>query len=255
MVKLPLKVASDWSATVWIDGVGDAERRLEITPTIAGWDVLSFRSYTFRAGQVIAGESASDEMAMVLLSGWVTIEVVGPGWSETWDCPGRSNVFDGPPFAIYLPPGYTYRTTVHSDADCAYGRAPASGVRPPRFFSPKSLSSGVNRDGNRFTPILTLDDAEHLLCTETIVLPGSWDTQSLALPGASTSPGEQVAYYRLNPESGWAIQRFDGDDANDAVLLVRNGDAIASRGMQQQLIAAPETTAYVLNFLAAEPKD
>ena len=73
----PYLIRSDWDARIWIEGVGEAERRLEVTPAIAGWERLSFRSYTFRAGQVIDGESASDEMSMVLLSGEVTIEIDG----------------------------------------------------------------------------------------------------------------------------------------------------------------------------------
>src|SRR3712207_8395836 len=35
------KVASDYDARVWIEGVGEAERRLEITPARAGWNYLS----------------------------------------------------------------------------------------------------------------------------------------------------------------------------------------------------------------------
>src|SRR3712207_9586104 len=85
------KVASDYDARVWIQGVGEAERRLEITPARAGWNYLSFRSYTFRQGQVIEGESAGDEMCMGLLSGSVTMEAAG----QTWCCNGRPGVFDG----------------------------------------------------------------------------------------------------------------------------------------------------------------
>ena len=68
------KVASDDDARVWIEGVGEVERRLEITPARAGREFLSFRAYPFQQGQTIGGESAGDEMCIVLLSGAVTME-------------------------------------------------------------------------------------------------------------------------------------------------------------------------------------
>lgn len=97
------KLPSDYEARVWIEGVGDAERRLEITPARAGWDFLSFRTYTFRRGQVIAGESAGDEMCLVLLSGSITMETA----AQPWSCDGRASVFDRRPYAVSLPPGRT----------------------------------------------------------------------------------------------------------------------------------------------------
>ncbi|MBA3416781.1 MAG: 5-deoxy-glucuronate isomerase [Chloroflexia bacterium] len=235
--------------------MGDAERRLEVTLAIAGWDYLSFRSYTFRAGQVVAGESAADEMAMVLLSGAVTIEVAGPGWGETWECRGREEVFAGTPFAIYLPPGHTYRTTVHADADCAYGRAPADGTRPPRLVRPEDVAAETDGAGNRTTRILNPEDTEHLLCAETIVEGGRWQglpPHQDKVPAAGERDREEVTYYRMQPADGWALQRiFTDDDAVDEALTVHHADAtIARPGEHHPVVAAPGTLVYALRFLA-----
>ncbi len=249
------KVPSDWDARIWIDGVGDAERRLEVTPAIAGWESLSFRSYTFRAGQVIAGEPAADEMAMVLLSGAVTIEAAGPGWRETWDCRGRESVFAGPPYAIYLPPGHTYRTTVHADADCAYGRAPAAGTRSPRLVRPDDLAGETDRDGTRITRVLGPGDTEHLACQEAVVAGGAWSAvpphrHELQNPDAEAYL-EEVSYYRMQPEAGWARQRLSTDDGTvDESLTIRHGDAVIVRRGDHPLVASPGTRVYMLSFLA-----
>lgn len=247
----PLKVRSDWDARIWIDGAGEAERRLEVTPAIAGWDLLSFRTYTFRANQVIEGESATDEMAMVLLSGSLTLSVAGRGWQETWACAGRSSVFDGrPPYAVYLPPGHTYSMTVHRDADCAYGRAPAAGARPPRLIRPEEMESAGERGGVRTLHVLTADMTEHLRCAETIIPAGTWAFVAAARPEREGAI-EQVSYYRTRPDTGWGMQRLpDPNGSNDQALIVEHGDAVIMRSGACPVVSAPDTALYCLNYLA-----
>ena len=246
-------VHSDWNARIWIEGAGDAERRINITPEIAGWNLLSFRTYTFRAGQVIDGESATDEMSMVLLSGSVTIEVSGPGESQTWECRGRPGVFDGAPFAIYLPPGWTYRTTVHSDADCAYGRAPAEGARPPRLIRPEETVEERDGVGNRVRRIFGPNVAERLLCREMVIEPGASAFSTSALPGDVGLPKglEEVLYYRAAPMDGWGMQHLQTPDGErDETLTIRHGDAVIVRGEQHPLAASPGARLYALNYAA-----
>lgn len=246
------KVSSDWEARIWFEGTGWAERRLEVTPTIAGWDALSFRTYTFRAGQTIDGESATDEMAMVLLSGALSMEVVGPGFSETWEMRGRTDVFSGPPFAAYLPPGYTYKLTIHADADCAYGRAPATGAQPARLVRPEEMSTrgGAADLPERVTQILTTDITEHLVCNETIVVDVSW---AFAPPNseddAPVGVFSEVIYYRMRPETGWAVQRlYDATGTLDETFTVRNADAVIVRGGHRPVVAGPGAEVYGLRF-------
>ena len=248
------KVSSDWEARIWFEGTGWAERRLEVTPAIAGWDCLSFRTYTFRSGQVIDGESATDEMAMILLSGALTMEVAGPGFFETWEMQGRPDVFTGPPHAAYLPPGFTYKLTVHADADCAYGRAPATGARPPRLMRPGDMGKIISTAymAEQMTEVLTPDVTERLLCSETIMREGWW---SLAPPDpdnegtAATSTGNEVMYYRTRPESGWAVQRlYDDAGTLDETLTVRNGDAVIVRGGYRPIVTGPGAEVYGLRF-------
>ena len=240
------KVSSDWDARIWFEGTGWAERRLELTPEIAGWEFLSFRTYTFRAGQVIDGESAGDEMAMVLLSGAITMEVAGPGWSDTWEMRGRSDVFDGPPFALYLPPGHTYKLTVHADADCAYGRAPATGARQPRLIRPEETGRRALRP-----PPARRSPRSSVRTWRRICPARRWSSRQAG--GAFAEPGEhgarnEVTYFRMKPESGWAVQRLIGPDGLDETFAVRHGDAVAVRGGEHPVVAGPGTDVYVLRF-------
>ncbi len=248
------KVASDYDARVWIEGVGEAERRLEITPARAGWDYLSFRTYTFRQGQVIEGESAGDEMCMVLLSGSITIEAAG----QTWICDGRASVFAGLPYAVYLPPGHTYRMTVRADADCAYGRAPAEGKLPPRLITPGDTKVEIRGGHNatrQITHVLDPGDAEKLLCVEVYTPSGNWSSYPPHRHDVQDPPREvdleEVYYYRMQPEDGWALQRLYTDDRSlDEVVVARHGDAVMVRRGYHPVVAAPGYDVYYLNFLA-----
>jgi 5-deoxy-glucuronate isomerase len=248
-VSLPCLVRSNWDARIWIEGVGEAERRLEVTPAIASWDRLSVRSYTFRAGQVIDGESAEDEMSMILLSGAVSIAIDGPSGPMAWTCDGRESVFDGAPFALYLPPGHTYRTTVHRDADCLYGRSPAQGVKSPRLLRPEEFQVGSDASGNLTRRILDTAITEHLSSEEVVVDPGSWAlVTSPESQGRDESELEQVRYVRAEPPTGWGMQRVDREDGDVGSVLVRSGDAVILRGGGQPLVAAPASTLYVVAF-------
>lgn len=243
----PSLVRSDWDARVWFGEDGPFERRLEVTPTIAGWDHLSFRSYTFRAGQSIDGESASDEMTMLLLSGSITMEIDGPGGKQVWELDGRTSAFDGPPFAIYLPPHHGYRTVIQRDADCCYGRAPARGALPPRLFHPSDLQSITTAEGLRRTTIFRAGDTEHLRCQETIIPAGQWSVVNDDRPDVQSI--NQVTYFQTDPQDGWGLQHIVGRDGAEAVL-VQHGDAVFMRGASHAVVASPESRLAMLTYQA-----
>ena len=256
------KVSSDWDARVYFEGAGEVERRLEVTPAIAGWELLSFRSYTFRAGLVMDGESADDEMCMVLLSGSLTMEVAGDGWSDAWVCEGRLNPFEGFPHVVYLPPRHTYRMTVHTDADCCYGRAPATGAKPPRFVTPEQAAkrSGMWQEAHDryqiLQHILEPGDAERLTCFETISPEGGfsrWPEERSSEAGSPiVSARNEVNHYRFEEPAGWGLQRLvTGDGADDEALVVRHGDTVIVRGGSYPVSTAPHSRMYTLTFVAS----
>ena len=255
------RVASNWEARIFIEGVGEAERRLEITPEIAGWEYLSFRTYTFRAGQVIDGESAADEMCMVLLSGSIAVEVAGAGFHETWALARPGGVFDDPPCAVYVPPDHTYKMTVHEDADCAYGRAPAAGNRAPRLIAP---GYGLDRTGmiqeghDRYQHlhiVLKPGEAERLTCVETITPEGGWahwpEERHGVLDRVAASLTNEVNYYRMDEEGGYGLQRLGTHDPErDDVVIVRHGDAVMVRHGSYPVAASPGSRLWALSFRA-----
>ena len=255
------KVASDWEARIFIEGVGEAERRLEITPAIAGWAYLSFRTYTFRAGQVIDGESAADEMCMVLLSGSVAMEVAGEGFHETWELARPGGVFEDPPCAVYLPPDHTYTMRVHEDADCAYGRAPATGATAPRLVTPDAVreQSGMIQESHdryqHLRVVLKPGEAERLTCVETITPEGGWahwpTERHAPLDRVAASLTNEVNYYRVDEAAGYGLQRLGTHDPErDDVAIVEHGDAVMVRHGSYPVAASPASRLWALSFRA-----
>lgn len=235
------RIASDFSA----------ERHLAVTPEVAGWPHLTFRTYGFAAGRPIDGESVGDEVCMVLLAGSATVTV----GEQTWSIDRGADALSGPPQCIYLPPRHTYLFTPLTDCEVAYARWPAQGMRTPCFIAPETLNveeRGNGATAHRVTHVLRPGEAEHLLCAEIVVPPGHWcedapPTQSVA-GSANVAPGI-VRYYRLAPASGWALQRLYADDSTlDEALVIRHGDAVMVRQGHYPVVAAPGYALYCLQI-------
>lgn len=240
------KIASDFTA----------ERRLAVTPELASWDDLTFRTYRFNVGHPIEGESVDDEVCMLFLTGSAEVRVD----DQTWTVEGRADVFSGLPHCIYLPPQRTYLLTPHTDCEVAYARARAQGCFAPRFIPPSALTAEERGAGNtryRVTSVLGPGDAEHLLCLEVQTPAGNWSDCPVHEHDAPTSPYEadlaEVCYHRTTPETGWAVQRLYSDDgALDEAVVVRDGDAVMVRRGRHPVVAAPGHALYTLHVTIAD---
>ncbi len=236
------KIASDFGA----------ERRLAVTPEIAGWSHLTFRTYGFPHGRPIDGESVDDEVCMMFLAGSATVTV----GAQTWSVNRGADVFTGPPQCIYLPPRHSYLLTPLTDCEVAYARWPARGLCAPRFIAPETMAVEERGSGGtayRVTHVLRAGEAEHLTCAEILIPPGHWYEDTTPEGDSAESVGAVAAgsvwYYRLDPASGWALQRLCADDgALDEALVLRHGDAVIVRDGRHPVVAAPGYRLYGLHI-------
>jgi 5-deoxy-glucuronate isomerase len=109
----------------------------------------------------------------------------------------------------------------------------------------------------QITHILDPGDAEHLLCVEVYTPSGNWSSYPPHKHDVQNPPEEvnleEVYYYRLHPEDGWAVQRLYTDDRSlDERLLISHGDAVLVRQGYHPVVTAPGYDLYYLNFLAGE---
>ncbi len=246
------KIASSFSSSSQSPQVP----QVEVTAERAGWRFLEFCVMAYGAGQAVTGKTEGDEVCMVFLSGDAVVEAAG----ERWTVHGRRGVFAGLPHALYLPPDQTYTLKPTTPVEIAFGRAPAEGRLPPRLITPEDATVEIRGGHNvtrQISHILDPGDAEKLLCVEVYTPSGNWSSYPPHKHDVQDPPDEveleEVYYYRLKPEDGWAMQRLYSDDRKlDEVVLARHGDAVLVREGYHPVVAAPGYDCYYLNFLAGE---
>lgn len=226
-------------------------RTLAVTPEIAGWAGLTFRTYLFRAGHPVDGESVGDEVLTIFLYGSATIRV----GDREWEVVGGIDGSPGRPHMVYMPPRHTYLLTPHTDCEVAYARAPAEGRFPPRLITPGTqavvdLGDGTTRHG--VVSVIGPGEAEHLLCAEVWTPAGNWSDCPLQGHGVATQARgavlAELCYHRIAPLDGWAVQRLYSDDgAVDEAVVVRDADAVLVRGAYHPAVAAPDSALYSLH--------
>jgi KduI/IolB family len=123
---------------------------VSVTPEEAGWRDLSFAARRLRAGQRFAAATDDCELALVLLGGQATVESSAGRWERIGR---RRNVFDGLPFALYLPPGVAYTIAAETDLEVALAWCPAGAPddAPPlqaRLITPEEVSVEARGGGN-----------------------------------------------------------------------------------------------------------
>ena len=85
------------------DGQPDQDGTLiKVTPESAGWEYVGFEVLRLEASRSVSRHTGGDEVCLVPLSGTCTVSARDEEWR---DIGSRKSVFDGPPYAVYLPPG------------------------------------------------------------------------------------------------------------------------------------------------------
>lgn len=239
----------DPTRRIHIEGAGEVERPVEVSKDVSGLDLVSMRSYRFRAGHVINGDAESDEVCVVLLFGSAFMEVgrtaemrTGAEPRHRWLLHGRGDVFAGAPDAVYLPPEYSYRLTMREDSDVAYSRGRAVGRFDPKHVRPTESSFEAAEGGAVSLTILGPDEAESLQCYETVLSGGArFDVE------AST---DTVLHFRLDPAGSNARVELSSPlgSANGEAERFEVGDAdsVAVTGKRCVVTTEPGAILYLL---------
>ena len=158
----------------------------DVTPESAGWSNLSFRV----ARAPFSGATEGEEVALVVLGGRCEVEAAG----ERWELGGRATVFDGMPWALYLPLGSSYR--VEGDAEVAVCGARCERAREPVVVGPEDVEIEVRGAGNATRQINHIVKpefpAERLLVVEVYTPSGNWSSYPPHKHDEDHPPGEVV---------------------------------------------------------------
>jgi 5-deoxy-glucuronate isomerase len=240
----------------------DADGELvSVTPEQAGWRDLSFAARRLRAGQRFDAATGGNELALVLLGGRATIESSAGRWAGIGR---RRNVFDGLPFALYLPPDVAYTIVAETDLEVALAWCPAGAAddEPPlqaRLITPEEVSVEVRGGGNATRQInnLMLGDfpARRLLVVEVYTPSGNWSSYPPHKHDIHDPPREvcleEVYYYRISHPDGYAIQQvYSPERGLDEIIRARDGDLVLIPCGYHPVVAPPGYDVYYFNALA-----
>jgi 5-deoxy-glucuronate isomerase len=224
-----------------------------VTPGSAGWRYLSFRVET----SALEDTTGDEEVALVPLGGRCVVEAAG----ESWELGGRESVFEGMPWALYLPRDTQYRVEPLARLELAICGAGCERRREPVVVRPEEVEIEVRGAGNatrQINHILKPEfPAERLLVVEVFTPAGNWSSYPPHKHDEDRPPGEvvleEIYYYRTDRVGAFAVQRlYSPRHGLDETVTVRDGDVMLVPFGYHTTCAAHGYDLYYLNALAGD---
>lgn len=242
---------------------------VEVTPEKAGWDLIHFQAHRLLKGQTWQIAPGGYELAVVVLSGTLSVDSNRGNW------PGigrRESVFTGLPEALYLPPQSGAQVTADSDCEFAIAWVAADQDHPARLIRQGDVTVEIRGGDNATRQINGIIrpgfDCQRLVVVEVYTPSGSWSSYPPHKHDVIIKDNdgklmeadlEEIYYYKINPEDGYAIQRVYTDSTSplhkagnplDALLRPCNNDVVLVPEGYHPVVSPPGYTSYYLNVLA-----
>lgn len=226
-----------------------------ITPASAGWSYVGFEAYDLAQGKELSVATEGREACLVLMSGHAEVAVNGTSFGEIG---GRENVFDAPPWSVYVPARANWRLKATTPVELAVCSSPADGKLPPRLIPPDAVGQETRGKGTntRYVRNILPDSAaaETLLVVEVITPGGHWSSYPPHKHDTDDPPREtylEETYYHRLRRPGFGVQRVYTDDLSlDETIAFGDRDVVlVPRGYHP--VAAPiGFDLYYLNTMA-----
>jgi 5-deoxy-glucuronate isomerase len=228
---------------------------IELPRETAGWEWMSFFVRRLGPGMSREFRAQDEELALILLSGQCAAD-----WGQGKQLiGGRKNVFDGFPYALYLPAGTRANIKAETTCEIAECRVPSTARLEPRLITPKDVFSnlrGGENSSRQIVDIIRPDfPADRLIVVEVYTPGGNWSSYPPHKHDVHNPPTEvdldEIYYYRIADPQGFAFQNlYNPRTSRDLTLKVRDGDAVLVRDGYHPVVAGPGYDVYYLNFLA-----
>ena len=225
----------------------------------ANWEWMSFFVRRLGRGDVYRADTNGEEAAFVLLGGTCQVD-----WGEGVERIGkRKNVFDGYPYALYLPTGNAASFTAETTCEIAECRAPSQAQLRPRLITPNDVVSSLRGGGNVSRQIIDIMSpafpADKLIVVEVYTPGGNWSSYPPHKHDVHDPPTEvdldEIYYYRMNQPNAFAFQHlYSHQSSVERTLKTRDGDAVLVRCGYHPVVAGPGYDVYYLNFLAGSSR-
>ena len=230
----------------------------DVTPANAGWKYVGFSLHRLHPGETAAEVTSDREVILVLVEGKARIAANGTDWGILGH---RMDVFERtPPDSLYLPGGTNWQAEAETECVIAVCSAPAKGGHAPRRIRPDDITPIERGRGTNLRLINNIamedvDCADSLLVTEVFTPAGHWSSYPSHRHDEDDYPRitylEETYYHRLNPASGFGIQRVYTDDGQlDETMAVADGDVVLVPRGHHPCAAPYGFEMYYLNVMA-----
>ena len=171
----------------------------------------------------------------------------------------RANVFDGLPYAIYLPADNQATVKAETVCEIAECRVPSKAKLEPRLVTPKDVESSLRGGENASRQIVDVIPpsfpADKLVVVEVYTPGGNWSSYPPHKHDVDQPPVEvdldEIYYYRMKNGRGFALQNlYRSDRSRESLVKVNDGDVVLVRDGYHPVVAGPGYDTYYLNFLA-----
>jgi 5-deoxy-glucuronate isomerase len=235
---------------------GKSGELLHLDREQAEWKWMSMSVRRLQPGDMVRTAARKEEIAFVLLGGRCIAD-----WGEGQKRIGkRANVFDGFPYAIYLPAGHEITFTAETVCEIAECRVPSEAKLEPRLITPDDVATSLRGGGNASRQIVDIIrpdfSADKLVVIEVYTPGGNWSSYPPHKHDVHNPPTEvdldEIYYYRIeHPKEGFALQRlYSPDKSRDFTVRAQDGDAVLVHSGFHPVVAGPGYNVYYLNFLA-----
>jgi 5-deoxy-glucuronate isomerase len=232
---------------------------LRFTREQAGWQWMSFVVRRLLPGDSLSLDTQGEEMGLVFLGGRCIAD-----WGEgNISIGGRKDVFDGLPYALYLPSGSSVALKAETLCEIAECRVPSTASFRPRLITPRDILSNLRGGENASRQIVdvmpTGFPADKLVVVEVYTPGGNWSSYPPHKHEVHNPPVEvdldEIYYYRMKEPRAFAFQNlYSSDGARSSILKVHDGDAVLVRDGYHPVVAGPGYDVYYLNFLAGSSR-
>jgi len=229
---------------------------VDITANRAGWRYSGLRVLDLAPGTTHEFETGTTEMAILPLSGALTVQVEG----ESFDLEGRESVFGAVTDFAYVPIDAEVRLATRGPLQVALATAEATRRIDPYRVAADDVRVEVRGGGagtRQINNFLSADvaDADKLIAVEVLTPEGSWSSYPPHKHDQTTESEvelEEIYYFRIDGDDGFGFFKCFTDDGEiDDSLTVRNGDVyLVPRGYHGPAAAAPQHHMYYLNVMA-----
>ena len=225
-----------------------------------GCQYLSFEVRKLAPGGKYDRETGANELAIVVLAGVCSVKTPLGEWQQIG---GRTSVFDGLPYTLYLPVGTAFTVSAETDCDLAFCYCRAEEQHPAHLVTPEEVRIEIRGGGNatrQIHHILTPEFPAHrLLIVEVFTPAGNWSSYPPHKHDVHNPPAEvdleEIYYYRLDRPEGYAVQKvYTKDRRIDETLTVRDGELVLIPEGYHPVVAAHGYNVYYLNALAGSAR-